>query len=136
MGFQPLDNCPRCGKIFVRVRSICPDCFKKQEEEYLKVASYLRKNSGCNIQELSDQTSVSIEQIRQFILAQRITISDFVNLEYPCESCGTPIVKGRVCTECSNTISQLAAESKHRENTINQETKRSVAYKSRNLKKD
>jgi uncharacterized protein len=130
MGFQQLDNCPRCGKLFVRTKSICPDCFKKQEEEFSKVADFLQRNPGCNIQELSDQTNVSIAQIRQFILAERIVLSDFINLEYACESCGAMIRKGRICSECSNTITQLAVEFKQREKTTGQELKKTTAYRS------
>ncbi|ETI67703.1 TIGR03826 family flagellar region protein [Neobacillus vireti] len=115
MGTPQLTNCPKCGKLFLRIRNICDGCYQKQEEDFLKAAGYLREHSGITIQELSDQTGVSVTQIRQFIWAGRILVDQFPNLSYPCETCGNMIQKGRKCKDCLDTINKLASQISNRE---------------------
>ncbi|MCL6571020.1 MAG: flagellar protein [Bacillus sp. (in: Bacteria)] len=105
-----LRNCPKCGKLYLRIRDICDACFQKQEEEFLKVAAYLREYPGITIQELSDATDVSVSQIRQYIWAKRILVAKFSNLSYPCEMCGSMIRSGRKCPSCMDTMKQLASQ--------------------------
>jgi flagellar operon protein (TIGR03826 family) len=115
MSTQQLGNCSKCGKLFVRLRDLCNDCYQKQEDDYLLVASFLRDYSGTTIQELSDATKVSIAQIRQFILAKRILIGQFTNLSYPCEMCGSMIQTGRTCTSCLASLNQLLRQVEKKE---------------------
>jgi uncharacterized protein len=105
-----LGNCPKCRKLYLRVREICDDCYQKQEGDYLKVASYLRDYPGITIQELSEETKVSISQIRHFILIGRIIIGHFPNLSYPCETCGVMIKTGKTCTTCNKAIQELTEQ--------------------------
>lgn len=107
MGSPQLGNCTKCGKLFLRIRDLCNDCYQKQEDDFLKVSTYLRNQSGSTIQELSDATKVSIAQIRQFILAGRILVGEFTNLSYPCETCGSMIQTGRSCSSCMASINKL-----------------------------
>jgi uncharacterized protein len=88
------------------MRDICDECYKKQEDDYQKAATFLRDYPGTTIQELSDETEVSVAQIRQFILTGRILVSDFPNLSYSCEICGKKIKVGRICSSCNDSISQ------------------------------
>lgn len=99
-----LGNCPRCRKLYLKIRDICDECYQKQEHDFVKVAAHLREDPGDTIQEVSDATKVSVGQIRQFILQGRILASNFPNLSYPCEICGTLIHKGKTCKNCMNTI--------------------------------
>jgi len=110
-----LTNCPKCGKLFLRLRNICDDCYQKQEADFLKVAAYLREHSGVTMQELNDGTGVSVPQIRQFIWAGRILVDQFPNLSYPCETCGNLIQEGRQCSNCINTLNKLANKIEPRE---------------------
>lgn len=109
MGMNVLDNCPRCGKVFVRgVRNVCPDCYAQVEEEFKRVYDYVRKseNRKRNIYEVSDATDVSVNQIMEFVRSGRISISEFPQLAYPCESCGEVlIVEGRLCENCRKKLS-------------------------------
>ncbi|MCH6263925.1 flagellar protein [Neobacillus citreus] len=107
MAGPQLGNCRKCGKLFLRIRDICDLCYQKQEDDYLKVTSHLRDYSSCTIQELSDATGVSVKQIREYILAQRILLRDFQNLSYPCETCGTMIQGEGKCPTCTGTLNHL-----------------------------
>jgi uncharacterized protein len=106
--FSQLSNCPKCGKLFLKIRPICDECYQKQEEDFRKVSSHLWDYPGSNIQELSEATEVSVAQIRQFILAGRILMGQFVNLTYPCDNCGRMIKEGKTCSHCLENIKELA----------------------------
>ncbi|GAB7389200.1 membrane protein [Bacillaceae bacterium] len=107
MAFGNLDNCPRCGKVFVKgMRDVCPQCYEEIEAEYEKCVAFLRQkeNRNANIDDLSKGTGVSVKQIIQFIRQGRISIADLPNMGIPCESCGKPIKQGRLCADCSNRL--------------------------------
>lgn len=112
-----LGNCRKCGRLFLRIRDICDECFQKQEEDFIKAAEYLRDYPGSTIQELSEATKVSVGQIREFILAERIVAGYFPNLSYPCESCGTMIRSGKNCSACKDNLKQLAKQMEKKEQT-------------------
>lgn len=107
-----LGNCPKCGKLFLRTKGLCEDCYQKQEDDYLTVSAYLREHPRISIQELSDATKVSVDQIRQFIWAKRILVTYFPNLSYPCKICGNMIRTGKACPSCTDTINKLANQVK------------------------
>lgn len=109
MAFQSLDNCPRCGKVFVKgIQAICPACNKEVEVEYEKCAEFLRQeeNRGCSTNELSDGTGVSVRQITQFIREGRISVKNHPNLGLPCEACGTLIQSGHLCNDCAKKFNK------------------------------
>ncbi|WP_251554538.1 TIGR03826 family flagellar region protein [Neobacillus muris] len=108
MASPKMGNCPRCKKLYLKIRDICEECYQKQETEFQAVSGYLREHKGSTLQEVSEATEVSIAQIRQFILSGRIMLVQFPNLTYPCEICGTEIRKGRTCSSCTETAKQLA----------------------------
>lgn len=102
-----LFNCSRCGRLFIKAGSnICPSCVKDIEEEYLTCSSYLREHKLVNIIDLSEATEVSVKQITQFIKEGRISIADFPNIGYQCESCGAPINAGKLCKKCSDRLNK------------------------------
>ena len=105
MSLGTIGNCPRCGKLYaVNPKGICPTCITQVDEEYQRCADYLRENKQSNIYDLSDATKVTVKQITQFIREGRISIADFPNIGYPCESCGTPISDGRLCKDCRERL--------------------------------
>lgn len=100
-----LDNCPRCGRLFVKnLMGLCQPCIKDLEHEYEICVKYLRENRGTNIQELSDATEISIKEITRFIREGRISIANAPNMMYPCEVCGTLIRDGHMCDSCRNRL--------------------------------
>jgi flagellar operon protein (TIGR03826 family) len=127
MSLDSLANCPRCGKLFVKgIRTICPDCFNLVEEEYKKVYEYVRnkENRRSTIYEVSEATGVSVRQITEFVRSGRLSIVDYPNLAYPCDSCGENLVlQGNLCEPCRE---RLAREIR---NTFEDERKRHEAGK-------
>ncbi|OKP85831.1 flagellar protein [Paenibacillus helianthi] len=100
-----LDNCPRCGRLYVKnIMDLCQPCIKDLEHQYETCVSYLRENRGTNIQELSDATEIPIKEITRFIREGRISIANAPNMMYPCEVCGTLIREGHMCDSCRNRL--------------------------------
>ncbi|MDQ0339897.1 flagellar operon protein (TIGR03826 family) [Caldalkalibacillus uzonensis] len=102
-----LENCPRCGTLFVRtVRKVCPQCHQEIEQQYRIVYDFLRRkeNREATIYETSEQTGVSVAQIKEFIRQGRLQLKDLPNMGYPCESCGTLIQEGRLCKSCRERL--------------------------------
>lgn len=102
-----LMNCPRCGRVFVQtLRDICDSCFQEEEEMFDKVYSFIRKqkNRKATLLEVHEKTGVPEETIIAFIKQGRLRLAQFPNLTYPCESCGKPIQKGKLCKSCSDHI--------------------------------
>lgn len=124
-----LGNCPKCGKLFVRVRKICDACYEKQEEDYRKVSEYLWEHPGCSMKELNEGAKVSVLQIRQFIMENRIIIGQFANLSYPCDHCGKLIKHGKTCPSCLKNVSELAQKVEFEKKQSQNEDKRPSSYK-------
>ncbi len=100
-----LDNCPRCGRLYVKnIMDLCQPCIKELEHEYETCVNYLREFRGTTIQELSDATEISIKEITRFIREGRISIANAPNMMYPCEVCGTLIRDGHMCDNCRNRL--------------------------------
>ncbi|MFC5448794.1 TIGR03826 family flagellar region protein [Paenibacillus aestuarii] len=98
-------NCPRCGKIFIKgVSSVCPACMKDIDRQYEKCLKYLRENKGSTIQELSEATEVSVNQITKFIREGRISLANSPNMSYACEVCGTSIRENTICDSCRSKL--------------------------------
>ncbi|WEK53906.1 MAG: flagellar protein [Candidatus Cohnella colombiensis] len=97
--------CPRCGKLFARhFREVCNNCFQELEKDYERCVEYLRQHRGLNIQQLSDETEISIKQITRWIKEGRISLMNAPNMSYPCEMCGTLIREGHMCEGCKTKL--------------------------------
>ncbi|GAE26508.1 flagellar protein [Halalkalibacter wakoensis JCM 9140] len=104
---KDVQNCPKCGKIFVKaLRPICQQCFQEQEKNYETVSRFMRRkqNRMASIREVHEKTEVPITQIHQFVREGRLLVTHFPNLGYPCESCETIITEGRICATCTSNI--------------------------------
>ncbi|MFC4303445.1 TIGR03826 family flagellar region protein [Cohnella boryungensis] len=100
-----LTYCPKCGKLFSKsFREVCNNCYQQLEKDYERCAEHLRKNRGMDIQQLSEETEISIKQITKWVREGRISMMDAPNLSYPCESCGTLIREGHLCESCKKRL--------------------------------
>jgi flagellar operon protein (TIGR03826 family) len=109
-----LANCPECGKLYVEnAARVCPDCYRKQEEDAERVVEYLRDVEKATLEEIHEATGVKHKIILRLIRSGRIIGK---SISYPCESCGTPIAEGRLCDSCSkNILDQMRVDEKHEE---------------------
>ncbi|WP_062199958.1 TIGR03826 family flagellar region protein [Massilibacterium senegalense] len=130
-----LDNCPRCGQLFLKgFREICPDCYKKEQENFDKVYRFVRKqeNRRASMQDIIDGTGVSEDDISRFIREGRLRVSNMPNLGYKCESCEKTIKSGTICNDCKKQLAkelQTAEELAAIKERQRKEANRSVFYK-------
>lgn len=104
-----LDNCPRCGGLFVKaLRPICNACHKEIDVMFQTVYTFIRKrdNRKATLQEVVEATGVDETYILQFIREGRIQLAQFPNLTYPCDVCGTMIREGKICGSCRTKMSE------------------------------
>lgn len=104
---QQIENCPQCGKLYVRaLRSVCESCFKEYEKMFQTVYQFIRKkeNREATMEEVVEHTGVEEKIILQFIRDGRLKLTNFPNMSYPCESCGRSIREGRICDKCKQNI--------------------------------
>jgi flagellar operon protein (TIGR03826 family) len=100
-------NCPRCGKIFAKnFRDMCNNCHQALEKDFQRCIEHLRENKGVTIQQLSDDTEITIKQITRWIREGRISVANAPNLSYPCEVCGTLIRDGHMCDSCKSRLTR------------------------------
>ncbi|MCT2537249.1 hypothetical protein NC661_14580 [Aquibacillus koreensis] len=102
-----LANCPRCNALFVKgLRSVCENCFKEEEKKFQTVYDYLRprKNRQATIPQIVDDTGVEEDYIYKFVKEKRLRVSQFPNLNFPCERCGKPIDDGKLCKSCADGL--------------------------------
>ncbi len=102
-------NCPRCGKLFVRLnKPICPECEKEEEKAFDNLRDYLDKNPDQPMAVVSDNTGVPMRRILQYIRDGRLEMTMGIADENPlkCVRCGTPILIGTYCTPCQIKYTQ------------------------------
>lgn len=98
-------NCPRCGKVYVKnVKSLCPDCLREDEQMYEQVYRYLRDHPRSTATQVAEGTGVPEERVLAFLRDGRIQAAEWLNVEYPCERCGTTISTGRYCEKCAKEV--------------------------------
>lgn len=103
-----LSNCKICGRLFLKEHTdCCLECYKKIEQEYTHVMNFLaiEKNHLASIEEVSEETGVSVKQIVDFIREGRIFAEDFPKLGYKCAHCEKLIKRHVLCDECFHQFS-------------------------------
>lgn len=134
MGLGQVDNCPQCGKLYVKnYREICPACMQVIEQQYEECSKYLRENRKANLQELHEATEVPYKQIIKFIKEGRISLYDMPNLSYPCEVCGKMIKEQSMCDSCRK---RLVQDISHMKETKQQGDPRRSGFKIEDRLKD
>lgn len=104
-------NCRMCRRLFNYLGgpNICPACKDELERKFLNVRDYIRENPTATLQEISDATEVSVNQIRDWIREGRLEVTHGSPIQPKCEKCGAPIQKGRFCDNCkTNLANELA----------------------------
>ena len=99
-------NCRNCGRMFNYLGgpAICPICRDSAEKEYEKVRDYIRDNPHSNIQKISDDCEVTVQQINQWVREERLEFSKDSPVMLTCENCGATVRTGRYCEKCKNSM--------------------------------
>ena len=106
-------TCRMCGKLYNyigRVTPFCPICMKELEQKFEVVKQYIKDNPGVNIQNVSENTDVSIKIIKQWVREERLSFTAGSAVGIECESCGANILTGRFCDKCKQQLSNTLSE--------------------------
>lgn len=98
--------CKSCRRMFQYIAGpeLCPICYKKEEEAFQKVKTYLRENPGESLAETSRQTEVSMRLIEKFLREERLEVPLDSEIKLLCVRCGKRIKTGVYCKECKNEL--------------------------------
>ncbi|MDR1540045.1 MAG: MerR family transcriptional regulator [Clostridiales bacterium] len=109
--FMEIVNCPRCGKVFAKIKSpYCPACQAEEEKTFQRLKEYVFEHPNCNISELSEGTQVNAKKILGYLREGRLETSNGMNGDIRCLSCNKPILSGRYCSSCKLDISKRVGE--------------------------
>lgn len=136
-------NCVKCNKLFNYIAGpvICADCRKSLEDKFKEVKLFIRKNPHVSLSEVSEECSVDIRQIRQWVREERLSFSEDSAIGIECEVCGKTIKTGRFCNECKTAVmNNLGSAYPKQENKESKEEvsheKKDTSSKMRFLNKD
>lgn len=103
-----IETCPSCGDIYVKnqFRDVCQKCWKEEEQAYDKVSQFMRRreNRAATMLQVVEAVGVEEELLLKFIRTGRLKVTQFPNLGYPCDKCGTIIRAGKLCEPCALEI--------------------------------
>ena len=68
-----LITCRYCGALMVKVsRDICPECYRKEEELFLRIKDFLRLHMGASISQIAENCNCSEKEVFGFIKSGRL----------------------------------------------------------------
>ena len=107
-------NCRKCRRLFDSLSgftAVCPECRKKDEEDFKKVKSFVWDHPGVTIDEVAEICDVSTKDIKEWLREERLSLTEgSVADVLTCDKCGKPILKGRYCEKCK---AELITDLKH-----------------------
>jgi flagellar operon protein (TIGR03826 family) len=103
-----IETCPSCGDIYVKnqFRDVCQKCWKEEEQAYDLVSKFMRRreNRAATMLQVVEAVGVEEELLMKFIRTGRLKVTQFPNLGYPCDKCGSIIRSGKLCEPCALEI--------------------------------
>ena len=106
-------NCRKCGRIFNYVSGppICMQCKEALEEKFQEVKKYIQDNRHASIPQVAEACDVSTNQIHQWLREERLELAEGSGIALLCENCDAPILSGRFCEKCKNTMANKLSDS-------------------------
>jgi hypothetical protein len=131
-----LTNCRYCGKLYQSLGGkICPDCRKKDQEQYQAVKEYLQEFPTAPVYKVSSETNVPVKRIYQYVREGKLAIltpdSEFC---VECAKCGVKISAGLLCPACEREYNSKKGKLPQKSNSDKVHIKSDYEYNS--TKKD
>ena len=121
-------NCRECGRLFNYIggQRVCPSCREKLEDKFQQVKKYIEEHRSAQMQEISEENDVTIQQIKQWVREERLAFTNDSIVGIECESCGCTIKTGRFCDACKKQMVNTFG------NAIRKEPKKEPTREARN----
>ena len=104
-------NCPRCGKLFMKIRNtVCPACEQIDEEKFQELREYIENNPTSTVGQLVEATNISAKRILRYIREGRLVLPEGIKIELSCKQCGVEIYEGDYCEKCSAKMKQSLSQ--------------------------
>jgi len=100
-----ITNCPVCGRAYVDSgNNMCRDCYDKEKQMQLEVTIYVREHPDCTAGDIIEATGASPGVVRRMMQEGHFVMNDVSAVSYPCAQCGKPIIVGRLCGKCAESM--------------------------------
>ncbi|MBE5926134.1 MAG: flagellar protein [Lachnospiraceae bacterium] len=101
-------NCRECGRLFNYIGGpkLCPACRDELEKKFNQVKEYIQEHRTAQMQQISDDNEVSVQQIKQWVREERLTFTEDSMIGVECEGCGRTIKTGRFCDGCKSEMAR------------------------------
>lgn len=95
-------NCKGCSRLFNYIggQPLCPECIKALDMKFDEVREYVYDHPRAGMQQVAEETGVTVAQIKRWIREERLAFSDDAQVGLECEGCGKMIRTGRFCEVC------------------------------------
>lgn len=98
-------QCKRCRKIFqYQGNPVCQSCIIELDKDFDLVRNYMYDNPKSTIDTVCDETGVSRECVTRWLREGRLILSSDSVALLNCEKCGKPIISGKFCPECTQSV--------------------------------
>ena len=108
--------CTKCGKANPDYKGVgeykCSECGFTMYDDFGVVRNYLEAHAGATQAQVSRETGVAMDTIRQFLKEERLEIAAGSAVMMTCEICNAPIRSGRYCPECARVVNKRVEEEK------------------------
>lgn len=118
-----LTNCSQCGTLFQTYGAgrRCPGCLETEDDDFRKVAEYLREAGDRTIGGIAAATGVDRRLILRWLRQKRLQ-TKLVPGELSCRRCGTPVPGGSFCDACRLALADEVSVQRRLAGQVNTES--------------
>ena len=100
-----IKSCQNCGRLFqFRGTYICPECVHEIDEKFVNVRNYMYKNPTATIEAICEENDVTPDMVMTWLREGRLMVAGNSTPLLECKSCGKPILTGRLCAGCADSL--------------------------------
>lgn len=106
-----LTTCPRCNRIFDKVRSsVCTKCQEAEDGDYDKIRTVLDRSPGLNAEQVAEEAGVPVACVMRMLDEGLIANAGFAK-DVKCGMCGAPAISmsRKLCQACLEKLNAQVA---------------------------
>lgn len=105
-----LDNCPICGKLFMKSPGYisCLTCRQEEDECIARFRAFFDEHGSATLREVIDGTGIDEKLIRKFMEGDRLKSSAPAPTITRCQECNRITEGARICPDCLKRKPQVS----------------------------